>query len=202
MPKVILSVAQQLSKLSDLQKQAKAGLESSDVIRQLGGLTVYACLTDFYTIQAARLIEQILLKNQVRNGAAPTFEPHEDSYFYDNRIDTRKIVKGIEQLLPLSYPDKEADDDLEGINKVAREYMKRTKNFLNHRNEIVHRLCSPKTMPENIPELIRKTEQTFLDMMTSHAGFFKLAGPFRFGPKEMDSFYGTGKYSTDTKTAF
>ena len=193
MAKLTLSIAEQIDKLSGLQRQAKNGLESDDLIKQLGGLTVYACLTDFYTIQASRLLEQILLKNELHQGGKPSFEPHDDSFFYDKRIDTRRIVKEITRFLPFGYPDKEPDKLLRQINQVAAEYMKRTKVFLNYRNEVVHRLCHPKITSAEIPLLIRKTEQSFLDMMEKHKEFFELLAPYRFGEKELDLFYGSGR---------
>lgn len=96
---------EQVQKLELATRLVDEATKSTDVDRHLGALLLCAGIVDFMAIQAARLVEQIVLKGQLANNKNPTSQPHEDTYFYDNRVSTRVIFKEIRKLLPFSAAD-------------------------------------------------------------------------------------------------
>ena len=63
--------------------QLAEGSHDSDLLTKLGAIVIYHGLVECFAIQAARLVEQIILKKQLYEKRQPTFVPHEDTWFYD-----------------------------------------------------------------------------------------------------------------------
>lgn len=187
----MLSSEEQFKKIGRLHKIANTSVKSKSLVMKLGGITIYAALTDFYAIQAARLIEQVILKGELLQKNEPSFKPRDDTYFYDKQISTRTIVKKIKSLLPFKY--KEDAKKEKQINAVAMGYLKKTEIFLNYRNSCLHHLANPKISEQKIIELIDKSINSFKEMIISHNSFFTVWQPYRFGTKEIQYFYGESK---------
>ena len=191
MAKNILNTDQMIEKLNEIHKLADEAVASEDFVRKLGGITLYAGMADFMAIQSARLLEQVILKAQLAEGKEPSFRPHEDTYFYDTQISTRRIVKKIKEFLPFKIPDSNNfSGDIQNINNLAEDYIKNTEKFLNYRNPIIHHIGSPKKTWAEIMELVNKAIVAFKDMEEAYRLFFETMQPYRFGPNEIKYFYG------------
>jgi len=82
----ILTTDEQIRKLEIFKKLADSAAKSDSLATRIGACTIYAGLVEFQVIQAGRLLEQILLKEQVHRGKPPSFSPNEDSFFMKNRL--------------------------------------------------------------------------------------------------------------------
>ena len=186
-----LNTDQMIEKLNKINKLASEAVASEDFIKKLGGITLYAGMADFLAIQSARLLEQVILKAQLAEGEEPSFKPHEDTYFYDERINTRRIVKEIEKFRPFEISDSNKfSGDIQKINNLAKAYIESTEKFLNYRNAIVHHVGSSKKTWDGIVKLVDKAIVAFKDMEAAHRLFFESMQPYRFGPNEINYFYG------------
>jgi hypothetical protein len=186
-----LNTDQIIEKLNKIVKLASEATASEDFVRKLGGITLYAGMADFLAIQSARLLEQVILKAQLAEGGEPSFKPHEDTYFYDEQVRTRRIVKEIEKFLPFRIPNSnDLSGDVEKINNLAKAYIKSTEKFLNYRNAIVHHIGSPQKTCDDIVKLVDKAKVAYQDMEAAHRLFFESIQPYRFGPNEINYFYG------------
>src|SRR5262245_5226675 len=94
------STDEQIRKLEQATRLANDAASSPEVACRLGALVLYAGIVDFLVIQAARLIEQVVLKGQLAEGKQPSFRPNDDSFFYSKKVSTGSILKGIRKLLP------------------------------------------------------------------------------------------------------
>jgi len=94
-----LNTDEMIKKLNILTSLAKEKETSKNIVDRLGVVMIYSSMVDFYLIQVARLAEQIILKTQLLDGAV-TFQPHEDSWFFDRQIRSRRIISEIKKLLP------------------------------------------------------------------------------------------------------
>lgn len=188
----MLNTDQQLDKLNKFDKLAAGSIQSPDVIKKLGAFTIYAGMADFMAIQSARLLEQVILKAQLVKREKPTFHPHEDTYFYDARVSTRRILKEIQKFLPFQiHPSSTpvSRDEVEKINKAAKEYINKAYSFLDYRNPLLHQIGNPKKSSEEIERLIHKGLVAYQEMVVAHRIFFELIHPYRFGEKEISHFY-------------
>ena len=193
MTRNILNTDQMIEKLYEIRKLADEAVASEDSVRKLGGITLYSGMADFWAIQSARLLEQVILKAQLAEGENPTFKPREDTYFYDEQISTRRIVKEIKRFLPFKIPDpNKFSGDIQKINNLAKAYIENTEKFLNYRNPIVHHIGSPNMNWADIMKLVDKAIVAFKDMEEAHRLFFEIMQPYRFGPIEIKYFYGKG----------
>lgn len=188
MPKKILSTDEQIKKLSNLQKIAATSVTSEKLTEKLGGIMLYAGLTDFYAIQSARLLEQVILKYELAQNKTPSFKPKNDEYFYDKRVSTRKIIKEIRKFLPVSIAEG-SSGDAQKSNEVAENYLVEVEKFLNYRNALLHHIGSPKVSEDKILKLIQKTVDSFHEMMRKHREFFETWQPYRFSLDEIKYFY-------------
>jgi hypothetical protein len=190
-----LSTNEQITKLNYLSEVADTAAATDDLIKRLGALTIYAGQVDFVAIQAARLIEQMVLKAVLARGEVPSFQPHDDSYFFDNRISTRVILKRIEEKLPFRSDDPQGDEAASRVNELASKFLEAAHIFLNYRNAIIHHVGSPKTTLEDVDGLCDKAILAFRQVWAAHTEFFQAAAPYGFGPKELKAFYSEGQSS-------
>jgi hypothetical protein len=190
MVKRIMSTDESLNKLNKILQMAGEAANSGDIIRRIGAVALYAGMVDFYTIQAARLIEQIILKSQITAGEKPKFKPNSDSYFYDNRKDTREILDGIEKIIPFGAGSPGSATDAEKANALIEELIAKISRFLNYRNAVLHHSCSPKMTLEELSVICNKAILSFKDIERSHTAFFNVVQPYRFSGRELSHFYG------------
>jgi len=188
----ILSVEEQIQKLETAERLANEASKSPDIDRRLGAFLIYAGIMDFMTIQAARLMEQIILKGQLAEGKKPTFQPRPDTYFYDHRIRTGFILKGIRKLLPFTSPEPSQAGEAKRINDLAKRMIDDGFKFLNYRNPIIHDIGNPTKTFEDVIALCDQANAAFHKFREAHTAFLKAAGPYRFGEKELEYFYGKG----------
>jgi hypothetical protein len=188
--KCLLDTNSQITKLNRAYDIAEDASKSAEIDRRLGAFLLYAGFVDFSAIQAARLIEQIILKGQLANGSAPSFQPHDDSYFYNNQVSTRKILKGIRAYLPFHSSDPDEEENANQINELTKKMVKLGLKFLGYRNTIVHHIGNPAKTFEDIIVLCDEAIKIYEDFQKAHAAFTIAAQPYRFSEKELDYFYG------------
>ena len=195
MPKKPMTTDEQIEKLKEVLRIANEAAVSDDIVRKMGAVTLYAGLVDFYTIQAARLIEQVILKSQRALGEKPRFAPSPDSYFYDNKVDTRKVVSIIKKkILPFRTGSPGSVEATNQANIFAQELIKKTDKFLGYRARIIHHLGSPKMTLGELNTLCDKAIRAYDDFRRAHTAFFEAVQPYRFGMKESQYFYGSHEH--------
>lgn len=192
MPKKILSTNEQMEKLNEVMRMAKEAGDSNDLVHKVGAVTLYAGLVDFLTIQAARLVEQVILKSQLAGGGEPRFKPRSDSYFYDKRVDTRRVVNIIKkEILPFRLGSLGSAEDAERANTLAKDLIKKTNDFLNYRITIIHHVGSPKMELQQLTTVCDKAIRAYEDFQRANTALFEALQPYRFSEEELRHFYGT-----------
>ena len=189
MPKVN-TVRQQFDKLTEAIRLADQAAASSDIATRLGALVLYAGMTDFLVIQAARLVEQIILKDQLAKQIPPAFVPHEDSFFYQRKVSTARILKGIRKLLPFSGTSGSPCAEAARATQLAKTMIDRGFAFLNHRDPLLHQIGNPWHTFADVMGMVDPAIAAFRAFCEAHAAFSVAAGPYRFSPKELKHFYG------------
>lgn len=191
MRKKVIFTDEQIAKLTEVERMAKEAAASDDIVRKVGAVTLYAGLVDFFTIQLTRLIEQVILKSQLAAAEKPKCIPSTDSYFYDKRIDTRKIVNDLKKnILPFRTGSADSAVDAQQANILAKTLIEKTEKFLNYRNEIIHHIGNPKMTFLKLNTLCDKAILAYEDFLRAHTAFFEVIRPYRFGEKELLYFYG------------
>ncbi len=180
----------QVAKLETAMRLAEAAATSKDLATRLGALVLYAGIVDFFAIQAARLIEQIMLKGQLADGIAPKFLPHDDTYFYGRRISTGRILKGINKLLPFHATDENRRAEADRTTQLAKEMVARGLEFLESRNPLLHQIGSSSRSFDDVVFLVDQAIPRYHAFREAHTKFFESAGPYAFGPSELAHFYG------------
>lgn len=188
--KRILSTDEQIPKLKHATQLANTAATSPDIDRRLGALVLYAGIVDFLVIQAARLIEQIILKGQLAEGKEPTFQPHQDTYFYDSKISTGFILKGIRKQLPFHSPDLSTTSEADKSNTLATKMLDAGFDFLNCRNLVIHQIGNPERTFNQVIKICDRGIKAYHKFREAHKEFFEAAAPYRFGEKELEYFYG------------
>ncbi len=155
-------------------------------------MTVYSNMVDFYLIQMARLAEQIILKKQSLDGTI-RFEPHEDSYFFDQQVRSRKIISVIKKILPFKAVKPQDETVAKEITEAMTDFLSIAGKYLTSRNLIFHHLTNPKKTLKDIEVEIQKTITNFHKFKKAHTRLFELARPYRFSEKENQYFYGDKK---------
>ena len=180
----VLNTEQQIQKVNILEKLVK-GEHDTGLLAKLGSVIIYNGLVEFYAVQAARLLEQIILKSHLHKKKRPTFTPHDDTWFYDNQISTRRILKEIKRFLPFEdiKTGQKFDDKVTNFLKSANE-------FLNYRNSLIHRLASPRTNLEDVGHCCDKVIQIYQRVVETHRTMCEALASYRFSEKEIEFFYG------------
>jgi hypothetical protein len=187
----VLSTEEQIQKLEPAMHLANEASKSTDIDRRLGAFLLYAGMVDFLAIQAARLVEQIILKAQIAEGKKPAFQTHPDTFFFDRRISTRRILKGIRKFLPFKSLDPSANEG-KRITDLANQMIDIGFEFLNYRNPIIHHIGNPTKTFEDIIALCDRANKVFHKFCKAHKDFFEAASPYRFSKKELEYFCGQG----------
>lgn len=185
-----MDISEQIEKLKNVMLLANDAAKSNDLVSKIGAITLYAGLVDFYTIQLARLIEQIILKSKLTLGDEIKFKPNESSYFYDKRIDTRTLTKGIKALLPFKSPTLEHTALAERANIQLSDLIKKTEKFLDYRNTIIHSIGNPKLPIAKFTVICDKAIDAYNTFIQVHKTCFETLQPFRFSENEFLYFYG------------
>ena len=183
--KKVLNTDQQIQKLNFLEKLVKDEKDTG-LLANLGSVLIYCGLVEFWAIQAARLVEQTILKAKLYEKRQLTFTPHEDCWFYDRRISTSRILKGLKKLLP-SFKDARTGQK---YDKEVKNFLTAANEFLSYRNALVHRLASPKINLEDIGRYCDKATQIYQRVVATHRAMCEALAPFRFSEKEIEFFYG------------
>ncbi|WP_339786160.1 hypothetical protein [uncultured Imperialibacter sp.] len=190
--KKILTTDEQISKLQEAMTLAERAAKSQDIATRLGALVLNAGMVDFLVIQAARLFEEIILKGQLAQGNIPTFKPSPDTHFYDHKISTGGMLKGMRKLLPFNGTNSSDTGAVGKVNELANNMIDTGFQFLDCRNPIIHHIGNPNKEFKNIVQLCDQANKKYLKFQTAHKEFMELAGPYRFGQKEVEYFFGNG----------
>lgn len=170
-----LNTEQQIQKLNRFKEIASYGESSTCLAEKLGAFIIYAGFVDFMVIQAAKVIEQIILNERVTTGSKQLFQPHSDIYFYGNQINTRNILKVIKKYLPFK---SENNDEGEKLTNLAKNMIKICTKFLNYRNPIVHHIGSPNKGFEEVVGLCEKAIMKYHEFQEIHKQFMEVASPY------------------------
>ena len=184
-----LSADEQLAKLRRVFRLAEDASRSEDTARRLGAFLLNAGIVDFLAIQAARLVEQIVLKAQLARGGKPSFQPHEDSYFYAGRVSTRRILKGIQRFLPFAAGEPADDAEAKRVTALAKTMVERGFEFLDYRNPVVHQIGSRRRGFDELVVLCDQANAAYQDFAEAHRVFLETAQPYGFSEKEQRRFY-------------
>ena len=171
-----MDTVEQIEKLKKVELLANNASESMHLDRRLGAFLLYAGLTDFMAIQAARLVEQIVLKGQLADGKEPTFHPHPDTYFYNHAISTRLIFRGIRKFLPFK-PGSGGADEANRITTLANRMIDAGLMFSAHRNRIVHHIGSPAMTLESLVALIDQASAAYREFREAQKHLHEDCGP-------------------------
>lgn len=190
MPKKLLNTDQKIEKLNHYTKLAQEALDSDDFVTRLGAIVIYAGLSDFYAVQSARVLEQVILKAQLKEAKQSSFQPREDDYFYDTQVPSRRIVKEIKRHLPFGPSGEATQEKVDEVNEATTAYLKSLGKFLSYRNTVVHHLGNPKIGTDDFAEVCAKTIRQFHDCTERHNQFMTSIQPFTFSQEEKDYFYG------------
>lgn len=189
----------QISKLGAAAKMASEAAASTNVAERLGAVVLYAGMVDYLVIQAARLLEQIMLKAQLANGKPPAFRPNDDAYFYDKKASTGSILKGIRKLLPFTSLYPAAAKEAARITNLAERMIDTGFAFLDYRNPLMHQIGSPNRTFEEVLDLASRAVAAYEEFRQAHAAFFVAVGPYRFGKLELTFFYGPPSSAVTTE---
>lgn len=190
MVKRIISKREKISQIDYFQGIADEAAKSKDFSKKIGACTIYAGLIDFTAIQSVKLLEQILIKSEIHRGKKPSFKPHDDSFFYTQRIDTRRLVKEIRKFLPFKATGGARNEDAEVVNKLAFEFIDSINLFLDYRNDLMHQLGSPNKDTEDINTLCDKIIEQYKICLLSVNHFVIAAIPFKLNEQEYNKIYG------------
>jgi hypothetical protein len=180
----LLNTNQQIQKLSFFMQLAESR-KDPDLLMKLGSIIIYEGVVESLAVQAARLLEQIILKAQLNKKEQPTFIPHDEAWFYDKQIYTRIILKEIKRFLPFMDINTGKKFDQEVI-----DFLKAANDFLDYRNSVIHRLGSPRTNLEDFISCCDKLIDIYKHVIKTNKIMFESLAPYRFSQKELNFFYG------------
>jgi len=184
----LITKEEQLVKINELISKANQAAASSDFVTKLGGLTLFAGNIDYLAIQVARAMEQAVLRydliekrplsKQVQDGI-----PHEDEWFYDNKVSTRKILKiSINYLPNITGPH-------ESLKEKIREMCECGETFLNHRITAIHFLGNPRISKEKMEDAVHKAVATHNEFMLKYKSFREEIQPYLFTSSDKQYFF-------------
>ena len=165
-----------IEKLDFLTKQAEIKSQSNDLVDILGASTIYTGLVDFFIIQSARVVEQIIAKEQLFNLNNTSLELHHDVWFFDKKVSSRKILTEIEKLVPF----KNRDDlkEIEEINETIGIFLKSGHVFLDNRNKIIHGLGNPANSLDELENICKEGFLLYKDFEEKHATISLKLAPY------------------------
>jgi len=184
----MISREEKMGKISFFQKLADSSSGSRDFSKKIGACAIYAGLIDFSAIQSVRLLEQILLKSEISRGKKPSFKPHGDDFFYDKKLDTRRLIVEIKRFLPFKATGGTIKEEAEMINKLAYDMIDSINEFLDSRNELLHHIGSPRKSVKDIDEICNKVIKLYEKCTVANAKFILTAQPFGLSDEEMKHF--------------
>lgn len=171
----------QFEKMEYLNSLIQEFSNSNNFVNKLALVTIEAGFADFYAIQLARALEQCIIKFQIQN--KKDFQvPHEDTFFYDEKILTRKILNTIEKEILNQLIDQNI---IEGLSK----YLKNAHAFLNERNVVLHNTGDPKFSKENIISLVENYNQLFSKMIKNHSHIMEQLSPYTLTESQRKTVY-------------
>ncbi len=163
---------------------ANKAILSESISEKLGGLTILVGLNEFFVIQTARALEQVITKGSLRN-SLNVEKIHSNDFFYDNKVYTRNILNEItKNILPFNV-EINSSDDIKEINNLGKDYISKSHDFLNKRNDIIHHLCNPKKSKEDIIISINITIESFNKLTLIHSKFMKKISPFVYSSEDI-----------------
>ena len=181
-----LDTDQQIDKLQQAMRLAEQAAASGETASRLGALVLYAGIIDFLAIQAARLVEQIVIKGQLAQGQQPAFMPNDNSFFYKRKMSTARILKDMRKLLPFADASGEKRGEPARVTKFAETMIGRGLAFLDHRDPLLHQIGNPSRTFDDVLGMVAPAIAAYHAFREAHKTFFEATGPYRFGPEEME----------------
>ena len=188
-----ISREEKIGKINFFQKLADSSEQSRDLSKKIGACAIYAGLIDFSAIQSVRLLEQILLKAEIQRGKKPSFLPHGDAFFYDKKLDTRRLVQEIKKFLPFKATGGAMKEDAERINSLALDFINSVNTFLDSRNTLFHHIGSPRKSIVDINDVCDKVISQYKKCAMANARFILAAKPFCLTASELKHFKNLNK---------
>ncbi len=185
----MLTPQENLDSVNQFTKEAQVAVNSTSFLEKLGGLTIFAGVVDFLAIQAARATEQAIMKDDLLNKRPSQLTdpgaPHEDKWFYDHKISTRRIIKQIEayasRLDAVKHPE---------LIKHIRDMVEHGDEFLNNRITAIHYVGNPRISREKMEEAVNDAVTAYIEFDKSFTLFREGIHPFTFSIEERKKFYG------------
>ncbi len=163
----------QIDKLDFLVKKADASFESEDLISRIGACTIYSGIMELLAIQAAKLIEQIIVKSRGKG------EIHDDSFYYDEKVSSRRILRAIKETLPFSAVGNTKEGDAQKVNELAVKLVESGHRFLDSRNILIHHMGNPEKSLKDIEDSCNGIKKSFEEFSTAQKEFIVFAERFR-----------------------
>jgi hypothetical protein len=165
-----------VQKLKDLLKLANVKKEGTDLFDFIAAFTIYTSAVDFFTIQSARLLEQIIAKGKLENNENLNFEVHLDSWFYENKVSTRRILIEIQKFLP--FTDEKKPENTKELNEVIKNFLNSAHNFLDNRNKIIHGMGNPQNSLEDVQRFCKESFSLYKDFQKKHEIMSLMLAPY------------------------
>jgi len=174
-----LDTNDKIDKFNYLSKLAEEKTRGN-IADKLAASTIYAGQVEFLTIQAARLMEQVLAKGKLELKKDVTFNLHEDGYFYEKHngkfFTARYLLKGIKKLLPLKDENSQIATK---INKQITDFIKAASIFLDKRNDVIHGLGDPNNSLDDIIKYCKESFELYKEVLEKSKIMFESLAPYR-----------------------
>ena len=189
MAKRKITIEENITKLNHFIDIAKEAEKSEDFATKLGALTIYAGMVDFSAIQAAKVLEQVILKSQIKINKRPSFKPKSDEYFYNFQVPSRRIGRVISSHLPFRPLAGTNEEKAQEITSKAKIFLESLNNFLNYRNTLVHHLGNSKFSKEYLYELLNKAISKYKEYVMAHEEFMDIIAPYTLTKEQKEELY-------------
>ena len=184
----MLNPKENIDFVNDMFEDAKKGARSNIFLEKMGGLAIVAGIVDFLAIQAARALEQVIIKADIAQGCenfriTDPGAPHEDYWFYDHRISTRRILKETKKYIMIANCEPD-------IKKHVEDMCEHGENFLNDRITAIHYVGNPRISKEKMEEAVNRAFDSFGIFQDAFALFRSKIHNYTFSDVERKKFYG------------
>jgi hypothetical protein len=158
-------------------------------IEKYWSILIFSNIVDFYTMQIARSCQQVKLKWDLAINWNIELPPYDIFYLYDEKVDTRKLLKWINGFVPFSKLNQEVKWDPDLINNMIEKYINSAKKFLNCRNALIHNLFNPNYSVNKIKCELNKWLDLFFETEWNHHSIINLISPYMFSFGELNMIF-------------
>lgn len=182
-----------IPKLNKLSKLIKQNRESSDFTSKMGIAVIMAGQLEFMCIQVYRTLEQIKIKQLIEENK-PFPAPTSNQFFYDKKINSRKILEEVKKMLPLVFLKGSGDPEkhrelIADCNEKLISFVRESHKFLDNRNIMIHHLGNPQILFEEIENKLEENFEVF-DKINSKQEVIKHLAPYTLDHEQRKKVYG------------